>query len=102
MDADLHEMARELGDRLLPGGGAGFDPAGSWEDLGRLLSALEERGLFLMTNSVADPGVRRMAAFHKHAAKGYPCVGMSSWGAYKTIGEAVLRAAHAAIFDPRA
>jgi hypothetical protein len=99
---DPSSLSADVGSVLFPDDARSFDPVGSWQDLGRLLETLEARGMYLMTNSVADPGVRRMASFHKMTPQGYPCVGSSEWGRYPSLGDAVLRAAHEALLHPRA
>ncbi len=101
MPDDLSRMIDEVKKELFPGSG-GFDPVRNWNDLGRLVLALEARGCFLMTNSAADPAVKRMASFHKSTPRGFPCVGSSEWGRFATHGEAILRAAHQAVTAPRA
>jgi hypothetical protein len=100
--SDLDQLAQQVQIVLFSQSVSPFRPHSSWEDFGMMLVALESRGLYLMTNSVADPKVRRMAAFHKATEKGYPCVGMSGWGSFASVGEAVLRAAHAALTKPMA
>ena len=100
MSRSLESLASEVSSELF-GSEESIRPWDSWSDLGRLLEAMEDRGCYLMTNSVADPGVRRMASFHRHKQGGYPCVGSSNWGGFETLGEAVLRAAHEALISPR-
>ena len=103
MSAELAQKSNEIRALLFPGDGASaFDPVNCWSDFGRMLEALEARGCFLMTNSVDDPSVRRMASFHRSTARGYPCVGSSEWGTFERLGEAVLLAAHEALTKPRA
>ncbi len=103
VDAELEAKAEEVRRRLEMEPQAGrFDPVGDWRDLGRLICAMEARGCYLMTNSAADPHLKRMAAFHRSTGRGFPCVGSSEWGRFPTHGEAVLRAAHAALTAPRA
>jgi len=100
---DMAKLADEVCAVLWPDLSPGsFDPISRWEDLGRLLESLEDRGCYLMTNTVADPKLRRMAAFHRATERGYPCVGASEWGAFARLGDAVLRAAHEALTHPRA
>ena len=102
MSADPSQMTEEIRAVLFPDEPAGgFDPVGRWEDLGRLLEALEDRGCFLMTNSVDDPTLRRMASFHRSTARGYPCVGSSEWGMFARVGEAIVVAAHETLINPR-
>ncbi|MAG57160.1 MAG: hypothetical protein CMJ83_12780 [Planctomycetes bacterium] len=99
---DNARLAEEVRRVLWPAGlDDGFDPVSSWADLGRLLEVLEGRGCYLMTNSVNDPELRRMASLHRSTPHGYPCVGSSEWGTYARLGEAVLRAAHEALLHPR-
>jgi hypothetical protein len=96
-------LAEDLRRRLFPDRPPGdFDPVRRWDDLGLLVTALEAQGLFLMTNSAADPMVKRMASFHRSTPRGFPCAGSSEWGRFPTHGEAILRAAHEAILAPRA
>lgn len=103
MSADVVLKCEEIRAVLFPDEPAGgFDPVNSWADFGRMLEALEARGCFLMTNSVSDPTLRRMASFHRSTARGYPCVGSSEWGAFERLGEAVVTAAHEALTKPRA
>ena len=99
---ELVDMAEEVRRRLFPQRQGPFAPQSSWSDLGGMLEALEGQGLYLMTNSVADPKVRRMASFHRATPKGYPCVGMSGWGSYETVGGAILCAAFEALTRPLA
>jgi hypothetical protein len=78
-----------------------FHPEEDWTDLGMLIEALEARGLCLMLNSAYRDGrIRRIAALHKETPEGFPCFGTSEWGTFDRIGEAVLRAAHAALIAP--
>jgi len=103
MSADVGRLSEEIRAALFPDEPpGGFDPIGSWDDLGRMLEALEGRGCYLMTNSVSDPSLRRMASFHRSTARGYPCVGSSEWGAFERLGDAVVMAAHEALTRPRA
>ncbi|MEE2711174.1 MAG: hypothetical protein VX913_00220 [Planctomycetota bacterium] len=103
MSADAASMADDVRQVLFPETASGaFDPIACWEDFGRMIEALESRGCFLMTNTVSDPKVRRMASFHKSTEQGYPCVGASEWGPFARLGEAVLMAAHEALLEPRA
>ena len=103
MSADVASLADDVRQVLFPETAAGgFDPVGRWEDFGRMIEALESRGCFLMTNTVSDPQLRRMASFHKSTNEGYPCLGASEWGAFARLGEAVLLAAHEALLKPRA
>jgi hypothetical protein len=79
-----------------------FRPESDWHDLGVLVEALELEGFCLMLNSAwRDGRIRRIAAFHRETATGYPCVGSSEWGYFDRVGEAVLRAAHEALVSPR-
>ena len=103
MSADAATLAEEVREILFPDDPQGsFDPISRWGDLGRLLESLEQRGCYLMTNTVSDPDVRRMASFHRSTDRGFPCVGASGWGPYESLGEAVLVAARAALSDPEA
>lgn len=101
MGNELASLADEVRRILFPEA-RGFDPARDWSDLGRLVTALEERGCFLMTNSAVAPALKRMASFHRSTPQGFPCVGSSGWGPFPTHGEAVLRAAHEVLTRPRA
>jgi hypothetical protein len=79
-----------------------FHPEEDWHDLGMLIDALEIRGFCLLLNSAFREGrIRRMASLHKESEQGFPCVGSSEWGFFDRIGEAVLRAAHEALTNPR-
>ena len=101
MSADAASLADEVRGILFPEIAEGdFDPVSRWQDLGRLLESLEDRGCFLMTNTVSDPAVRRMASFHRSTDKGFPCVGASGWGPYDRLGEAVLVAAREVLSGP--
>lgn len=103
MPHDFERLAEETRQQLLPASVPGsFSPQRSWDDLGRLVLAMEARGCFLMTNSAATPELKRMASFHRSTARGFPCVGSSEWGPFTAHGEAVLLAAHAALFHPQA
>ena len=103
MSADVASLADDVRQVLFPETAeGGFDPVGRWEDFGRMIEALESRGCFLMTNTVSDPQLRRMASFHQSTNEGYPCLGASEWGAFARLGEAVLLAAHEALLKPRA
>ncbi len=101
---ELDDLAAEIARDLLPNTDpTGFRPHEDWHDLGLLVAGLEARGLYLMLNSaVKPPGVRRIASLHRDTGWGYPCIGSSEWGFFPTIGEAVLRAAHEALIQPRA
>lgn len=100
---DFPRLAEETRQRLLPALAPGsFAPQHNWDHLGQLVESMEARGCYLMTNSAATPNLRRMASFHRSTARGFPCVGTSEWGSFATHGEAVLLAAHAALFEPRA
>jgi hypothetical protein len=79
-----------------------FRPEEDWHDLGMLIEALEIRGFSLLLNSAFRDGrVRRIASFHKETDQGFPCLGSSEWGFFERVGEAVLRAAHEALTNPR-
>ena len=102
MRVDLDALAEDVRSALSLDLAAGaFDPVTRWDHLGILLERLEEDGCYLMTNSVADPELRRMASFHRMTDRGYPCVGASEWGRFERLGEAVLRAAHETLLQPR-
>jgi hypothetical protein len=96
-------MARDVAGALFTATAADeFRPEEDWHDLGLLVEALEIRGFCLMLNSAFRDGrIRRIDAFHRETGGGYPCVGSSEWGAFVTVGEAVLRAAHEALLAPR-
>lgn len=96
------QLAEEIRQRLFPTLPVdGFAPQKDWADLGRLVTALEARGLYLMTNSAVAPALKRMASFHRSTPAGFPCAGSSEWGPFATHGEAILRAAHAALLHPK-
>lgn len=78
-----------------------FDPATRWEDVGRLVDAMEASGYFLMVNSTSEPVLRRIAAFHRVTEQGFPCAGSSEWGPFPTLGTAILVAADEALYRPR-
>lgn len=100
---DYPNLAEALRQRLLPTLAAGsFAPQSSWEHLGLLVQSMETRGCYLMTNSAVAPALKRMASFHRSTPQGFPCVASSEWGPFTTHGEAILVAAHAAVFHPRA
>lgn len=102
MSSELTRLSREVCEVLLQQTDpADFAPAEDWIDLGTLVQAMELRGCFLMVNSTSHGGLRRIAAFHVTTAQGFPCMGSSEWGEYATVGEAVLRAAHEALINPR-
>ena len=103
MSQDLKQIAEDVRSALFPESSPGsFDPTAEWRDLGRLVTAMEARGCFLMTNSASEPKLKRMASFHRSTPRGFPCVGSSEWGPYATHGEAILRAAAEALLRPRA
>lgn len=96
---DLRAMARGVAGALLRATDADeFRPEDDWHDLGMLIEALELRGFCLLLNSAYQGGrIRRIASLHRETDQGFPCAGSSEWGFFPRIGEAVLRAAHAAL-----
>jgi hypothetical protein len=79
-----------------------FRPEEDWHDVGMLIDALEAKGFCLLLNSAwRDGRIRRIASFHRETEQGFPCAGSSEWGFFPTVGEAVLRAAHEALTNPR-
>lgn len=95
-------MSEQLRLVVAPAVDAGrFAPADDWNHLGMLIDAMESRGYFLLVNSASTRRLKRMASFHLMTDQGIPCAGSSDWGPFPTIGEAVLRAAHEALFNPR-
>ncbi len=102
VEAPLKETSEKLRLVLAPETEEGaFDPAHDWEHLGLVVTRMEEKGYFLMVNSTATAYLKRVASFHLITDRGFPCAGSSEWGPFPTIGEAVLRAAHEALFHPR-
>jgi hypothetical protein len=102
MAESTEKLAEDVRQRLFPELRAGqFAPQSNWADLGQLIVALEADGMYLMTNSAVAPALKRIAAFHRSTATGFPCAGSSEWGPFASHGEAVLRAAHAALFSRR-
>lgn len=103
MAADLRTLAREVAKALFRATDPEeFRPEEDWHDAGMLVEALEARGFCLLLNSAWKDGrIRRIASFHKETAQGFPCAGSSEWGFFPTVGEAVLRAAHEALLNPR-